>query len=637
MPILPALAAFLLYGLCRRFMGAMNALVHAAIIWGVLVLVGTELLSLGRMLTLPGLATWWALVALFLAGALCRTRDTVRVSRCSAVLPAWALLPTLSILLVTLLIALVAPPNSTDALTYHLARVAQWMHHHSVTPYATSVSRQIFMPLWPEYFILNLQVLAGGSDRFASLAEWFAFAGCLVIGAGIARRLGAESRGIGLAIVLMATLPTAVVEASSTQTDLVVAFWSAALAWIALDERDRSLLHDSLLAGGALGLAIASKGTAYVICAPLVAMLLLRHFRSAGARAAAVHAGGIAAIALLLVLPSHARNVRTFHHPLGPSEARANLGNASHGLGSLASNVVRNATVHLRTPKASWNESLARTVGRLHAWVGLDPQDPNTTYPGDTFGVPLISTYEGRMGNTLHFLLLGAAAILIWLRPVGPIQRQYALALLAGALLFCWVFRWQHWHGRLHTPFFLLAAPLVGALLEPSLAGWRMLALALLFWLASLPWLIANQMRPLVTLPETRLTYSSPSIFDVPREWQYFGEDVTAVYLRVVRDLARTGCTDLGLVGGEETRVYPLFPFARDRGVDLQLHYVFVQNQTHDLEGHPRICALFVAEDQPAGWRPGPPYDTLELRWSVGRFALWQVPPGARQQASPGG
>jgi hypothetical protein len=231
------------------------------------------------------------------------------------------------------------------------------------------------------------------------------------------------------------------------------------------------------------------------------------------------------------------------------------------------------------------------------------------------------------MGNPLHFLLiLGTAAVLVWRRPLGSLRCQYALTVLAGALLFCWVFRWQHWHGRLHTPLFLLAAPLVGTLLQPFTVGWRTPALALFFWLASVPWLVANQMRPLVTLPETRLTYSSPSIFTVPRERQYFGEDVTAVYLRVVRDLARTGCIDLGLVGGEETRVYPLFPFARARGLDLRLYYVFVQNETRELEEHPRLCALFVTEEQPVGWQPGLPYDTLELQWSDGRFTLWQPP-----------
>jgi hypothetical protein len=143
---------------------------------------------------------------------------------------------------------------------------------------------------------------------------------------------------------------------------------------------------------------------------------------------------------------------------------------------------------------------------------------------------------------------------------------------------------------------------------------------------AALPWLVANQMRPAVSLPETHLTYAAPSVFSVPREQQYFGKDITAVYLRVVEDLRRAGCSDLGLVGHEETRVYPLYPFARARGVDLRVHYVDVPNETRALEQRPPLCALLVAEEQPDGWRLGPPYDGLAPRWSEGRFALYSTP-----------
>lgn len=635
MPILPLVPAVLLYLLCRRSVGPMGAFIHAAVLWGVLALALIELLSLGHLVTRPGLALGWGIASLPLAVGCWRARHADPVSTSPATpWPVWARFSALSILLGTLVTALVAPPNSTDALTYHLARVAEWMQHQSVHAYATSVTRQIFMPAWAEYVVLHLQVLSGGSDRLANLVEWCAFAACLVASGGVAQRLGADARGVGLAVVLTATIPTAVIEASSAQTDLVVTFWTVALAWIVLGDPDRSRLRDSLLAGAALGLALASKGTAYVYCAPLAALLVLRRLQGNGTRAALLHAGAVAAVALLIMLPSYARNVRVFRHPLGPAVARADLGNASHGLGTVASNAMRNATVHLRSPSLWWNRRLARAVERAHAAVGLDVQDPRTTYPGERFSVPLISTYEGRMGNPLQFLLAGVAAILLLLRPADRRQRQYGLAVLAGALLFCWLFRWQHWHGRLHTPFFVLAAPLSGALLSRYAGGWRAVALALLLWVGALPWLVANQMRPLLSLAETRLTYAAPSIFAVPRERQYLEEEASAVYLRVLGDLARENCVDLVLVGGEETRAYPLVAFARARGLDLRLAYVFVQNETGVLETRPRACALFAAEEQPADWRPEAPYDSLELRWRAGRFALWQAPTHAGRKAT---
>src|SRR4029078_1439404 len=125
---------------------------------------------------------------------------------------------------------MVAAPNSTEGLIYHLARVDQWIQRGSIQPYATSTSRQPFMPPWTEPALLNVGLLSGGSDRFSALVPWLAFAGCLAMGYGIARQLGAGREGAGLAVLVIASLPMAVLEASSTQVDLPLAFWALTLA-----------------------------------------------------------------------------------------------------------------------------------------------------------------------------------------------------------------------------------------------------------------------------------------------------------------------------------------------------------------------------------------------------------------------
>jgi hypothetical protein len=226
-------------------------------------------------------------------------------------------------------------------------------------------------------------------------------------------------------------------------------------------------------------------------------------------------------------------------------------------------------------------------------------------------------------------LLAAVAAVLVVARG-RKLVRGYGLAILVGALLFSLAFRWQHWHARLHTPFFILAAPLVGAALEPHLTRPRAIVVGVLLAVAALPWVFANQMRPILPLPKTRFTDATPSIFAVPRAQQYFGEDITRVYLRVVDELARAGCSELGIVGGEETRAYPLTPLARSRGLDLRVHYVFVPNATRALEQRPPLCALLVAEEQPAGWRPDAPYDRFELEWTADGVALWRPARGAQ-------
>ncbi len=626
MVVLPLAAAVLLYLLCRRSKRRMEAFACASVSWGLAVLIGTELLSLAHGITLAGVTTWW-LAVIGVSGYVWWTRRaTPAVSGPLTLPPGWAVGPALGILLLIGVVAVVAPPNSTDALTYHLARVTQWIQQRSVAPYATSVTRQIFMPPWAEYAALHWQVLTGGSDRLAASVEWMGFAGCLVVGVGIARRLGAGPIAVGLAVLLIATLPSAIIEASSTQTDLVVTFWCAVLAWCVLDGTDRSPVRQGVLAGAALGLALASKGTAYVVAAPFVALLLARRFRADGARATLREGVVLGGVALAFMLPTYARNMRTFGHPLGPSAARESLGNAVHGPGALGSNIVRNLAIHLRTPVPRWNLRITHAVQRMHEWAGLDVQDPRTTYPDEKFAVSLISTYEGRLSNPLHLVLAAVAGILVIARGRTTV-RGYALAILGGALLFCLAFRWQHWHARLHTPFFVLAAPLIGVALEPYLTRPRAIVVGVLLTVSALPWVLANQMRPILPLPETRFTYAAPSIFAVPRTRQYFGADITGIYLRVVDELARAGCSDLGIVGDEETRVYPLTPLAGSRGLDLKVHYVFVRNATAALEQRPPLCALLVAEEQPAGWRPGAPYDGLQLEWTADRFELWR--PGA--------
>jgi hypothetical protein len=631
MVILPLVAGLLLYLICRRSMRRVEAFVCASVSWGVLVLVGTELLSLAHGITLRGVTIWWLAVIGVSGYAWWIRRPTPAAAEPITLPPAWALGPALAILLLIGVVGVVAPPNSTDALTYHLARVAQWIQQRSVAPYATSVTRQIFMPPWAEFVVLHLQLLAAGSDRLAASVEWMGLAGCLVVGVGIARRLGGRLVAVGLTILLIATLPSAIIEASSTQTDLVVAFWCAVLAWCVVDGTARAPVRQGVLVGAVLGLAVASKGTAYVVAAPFVGLLLVRRFRAGGAGTTVRECLVLGAVALALMLPSHARNARTFGNPLGPAAARESLGNAVHGPGALGSNIVRNLAIHLRTPVPAWNRRIAGAVQRVHQWSGLDVQDPRTTYPDDRFAVSLISTYEGRLSNPLHFVLAAVAGMLVMAAGRQAV-RGYTLAILGGTLLFCWAFRWQHWHARLHTPFFILAAPLIGVVLEPYLTRPRAIALAVLLSVAALPWVLANQMRPLLPLPETRFTYAAPSIFAVSRTRQYFGEDITSVYLRVVDELARAGCSELGLVGDEETRVYPLTPLARSRGLDLRVHYVFVRNATRSLEQRPPLSALLVAEEQPVGWRPGAPYGGFELEWTAGRLGLWRPDAAGRRE-----
>jgi hypothetical protein len=621
MPILPFVTAFLLFRLFRAHNDFIEAFVRAAVVWGMLLLVLTEVLSAFHLLTFVGVSSSWALIILALGPASWRGRWVPHPPYTPLELQRWVIPPLVATLGVTLLIALVAPPNTTDAMTYHLARVLQWRQRASVEPYATTVIRQIAFAPWSEYLLLHLLLLARGGDRLVTLIAWLAFLGCLVMAVGITAQLKGSKAAASLVVLLTGTLPMGIVQASSAQTDLIVAFWCSVFAWAVLTTRHGRRITGVLVTGSAFGLAIATKGTAYVICAPFAVWWLASRLRIVGWRRTVIHGVALGAVALIPSAPHFARNIHVFQHPLGPARMRAEHSNATHGVGSLISNLIRNSTVHLGTPSGAWNRGLARAVERAHQVVGLDAQDPRTTWSGYRYDVWPLSTHESEAGNALHFLLIIGTTVLLWIRPAPAVRRRYLLAVLAGSVLFCFAFRWQPWNSRLHTPLFILAMPLVAIAVTSITTARQRFGLGLLLWVAALPWLVANRTRPLVTVSR----WGNASIWTTPRERQYFADHPSfwRPYALAMNDLGRVGCTVLGVSSDEDAWTYPLLPMARSRGVDLRVQFAFVENETREFGGKDSPPCALLAVYRPPDWRPPAQYQTWRLVWRESRVGLW--------------
>ncbi|MCL2930746.1 MAG: hypothetical protein MGG11_00090 [Trichodesmium sp. MAG_R03] len=108
------------------------------------------------------------------------------------------------------LIAMVAPPNNWDSMTYHMSRVVHWMQNQSVAHYPTYNLPQLFHPPFAEFTITHLQILSGG-DIFANLVKWLS--ALSIIGVSlIAKQLGAKEQGQVFAVVFCATLPMGILK-----------------------------------------------------------------------------------------------------------------------------------------------------------------------------------------------------------------------------------------------------------------------------------------------------------------------------------------------------------------------------------------------------------------------------------------
>src|SRR5262249_23023015 len=154
--------AFLAAAFARRRPedGWRAAALRAGVVWGVLLATITEALSQFGALAPGWLAVAWGAAAL-VAGITSRPVPSVPLVAlrwpggvecvCAAVVAA--------VVLVTGLLAVVAPPSTWDAMTYHLARVAHWALSGSVAFYPTPNLRQLHMPPLAEFAALHLELL----------------------------------------------------------------------------------------------------------------------------------------------------------------------------------------------------------------------------------------------------------------------------------------------------------------------------------------------------------------------------------------------------------------------------------------------------------------------------------------------
>jgi hypothetical protein len=200
------------------------------------------------------IAVWWlrGRPGLPLGGA----RTAVRAVL-SDVPTAVFLCAVLVLLAYELALGLMVPPNTWDALAYHLPRAAAWAQHHGVEwiPNAPTLRMNAFQPLAEqELFFL---FVATGSAALYALPQFLAELAILVAVYGGARRLGFGIRPSACAALLFACFALVALEATTAQNDLVAASFPAVAVCLLLGEG----VLEPALAGVAVGFGVGVKLT----------------------------------------------------------------------------------------------------------------------------------------------------------------------------------------------------------------------------------------------------------------------------------------------------------------------------------------------------------------------------------------
>lgn len=581
-PILCFVLTFLTFYKKANGQGWRSAFLSASIVWGLSVTIITEILSIPKLLTFGWLSGAWAVTGLAWLVVTFRLIQGKVKRRPLPTLPpsvAMLVLGVMIIVTTTGFIAVMAPPNTSDSMTYHMSRVVHWIQNRNVAFYPTHIPRQLHQNPWAEFAILHLQILSSG-DRFANLVQWFSMIGSIVGVTLIARQLGAGTYGQILAAAVTATLPMGILQASSTQNDYVVSYWLVCFVYytMALTVIGTTGWSEVLGAGVSLGLAILTKATAYLLAIPFLLWLLLSRLRTVrweSWKAPLV----IIVVALSLNVGHYERNKDLYGSVLGPGfewvSGEQRFANKVFTIPSLMSNMLRNLGLHLGTPFGRINAAMERGVRLLHKPLGLDVSDSRTTWSGLEFHIPIMSNHEDRAGNPIHLalILLSLPLVIIFRgsERLGTLLK-YLAAITTAFLLFSLYLKWSPWHSRLHLPFFVLWSPVIAIVLCKITNHRVATSIATVLLISALPWVFYNKSRPLL---------GTRSIITSRRIDQYFSNltKFKLAYTGAAEYLNSKKCSDIGLSLDVNDPEYLLWVGLREPAKSVvRLEHVSVRN-----------------------------------------------------------
>jgi len=398
------------------------------------------------------------------------------------------------------------PPNNWDSMTYHMARVAQWIQNGSIEFYPTFNHRQLSSPPLAEYTVLASCLVSGG-DIFANLVQWGCYLLCILSAMEATGAMGGHRRAMWMAGLLVCSLPMAILQATSTQNDLVASFFflcaATELILMPLNTGWKHPWWTGFWIGASVGLGLLTKGTSFLYFPLLLALGMYQLMARKPWIEAAIAVILSTAISLAIVAPHSMRQYRNSATIL-PSEPGQQVEHPT--VSTFLSIGLRNAAIHLQiphlVPRAIVTTNYAtRALSSVNDWLHVDSRSPETSFdPESKAFIPFeIWVHEDYSGNPLHFVLL--LLLLPWSLWIHRKQRSmlasstriWIASIIGAAMVLCLLVKWQVWGSRLHISLFVASMPVLG--MELARIRWARW-LPLLLWAFSWSWIGNNFLRP---------------------------------------------------------------------------------------------------------------------------------------------
>lgn len=508
------------------------------------------------------------------------------------------IIPIIIIVSLTFLISLIYPPNTPDGLSYHMPRVMQWIQNKNINFYPTSDTRQLYLGPFSGLVIMHLMFLIN-SDFLSNLVQWLSMVFCIMNVSLIAKKLGGNLNAQLVSSLFCATIPMGILQSTGTQTDYVVSLWITSIVFFLIsyliDNKEKYVLGFAI----SLSLAILTKQTAYFFALSFCIWLFIyiikskpKHFK---------YLFLIPLIILIINFGHYMRTYKTFDNPISSD----NLGVKSEiiNLQSISSNIIRNISLNMTVPSAKINQITRNFVEKSHLLLKIDPDDKRTTIR--KFYI-YFSLKETLASNTLHFLILILCIVYFMLKKklYQKTISYYFISLLAGFILFSALLKWQPYGNRLLLPIFVLSSPLVGLILSKFKNKFFLIIIPLIMFLYSLPYLLMNDMRPLIKKIVKENNYNirfiEPYYKEKTRKNLYSTGLMIPKYDEPINQLSeyikKLKCETVGFISITNSMEYLFWIFLKDKKVsNVKIYYLDVENKSSKNYFKPKekeVCAI---------------------------------------------
>ncbi len=557
--------------------------IYAYLFTALYVYLSTEILSLFHCVNRVGVLAAWALFLLVLGFFLCIKGDFRRTwSRFLRHHPVQMVgrgiqknkflsFVLFYFLVFTFLGAVLYAPNTYDAMTYHMTRIMHWLQNENVAYVITNDQRLNYQLPLAEYLIMHIQLLFT-KDYFANLIQWNAYVTSIVAVSLIAAELGLNRRMQLLSGFVMALVPNIIFQSQSTQNDLTVGSFLLLFVLFMLKLCRTVSFRTILLAGIAMGLALVTKGTAFLyigILGPAFAVWILVNsgrewFRNAWKCSLIVLVG------LGLLFPFFYRNY-TFYHSILPTNTEKSPNSiyivSDYTPLELVRTFMRSMSLHFGLPSDKWNLGFQNALERF---FGQKYRITQNTNRGKIPPEIKFILHEDYIGNFLHLLLFVLSFwIIVYLafhkqnsKEKETVQKNIFYFSIISFLVMIFLFTilcYSPWRARYHAPVFCLFSVSIAYVFYCVLrSSWLRFVFYLFLFCNGLYFLHNNSLHPISWELVKNL-----SIDKLKRQKnEHFPDRASFDSLNAFRNfLHDQGITAILFHNTENQRDYPIFKF----------------------------------------------------------------------------